>query len=104
MSQKETSLAKRMVQDLCESESRCSPGWLGVLAQGLPARGPRPLTSREREGGLPLLPPAGPGSPVPGARCHGLGKSARGPPLRNPNNFSRHEVSRGARLAQPDLP
>lgn len=47
MSQKEAPLAKRRLRDFCESESSCSPRWWGVLAQGLPARGPRPLTSRE---------------------------------------------------------
>lgn len=103
LSQKETPLAKRMVRDLCESESRCSPGRLGEPAQGLPACGPRPLTSGKERGGF-LLSPARPGSLVSGARCLGLGKPACGAPGRKPKQLRRAQGSRGARLAQPDPP
>lgn len=44
---------------LCEGESRCSPGWLGVLAQGLPARGPLASDLRGRRGRASTTAPSG---------------------------------------------
>ena len=59
ISQKETPFAKRRLQDLWESESCYSPGWLGVLAQGLPARGPLASDLRGMRGRASTTAPSG---------------------------------------------
>ena len=59
ISQKETPFAKRRLQDLWESESCYSPGWLGVLAQGLPARGPLASDLRGMRGRASATAPSG---------------------------------------------